>query len=651
MKKTANQWKEIYEGTDFQREYTYKEGNLGAACSAEQTRFLLWSPLADAVKLCLYEEGEDTQAYVVYSMERGDEGVWEYKVSSNLHGVYYDYIVEIDAQSISSADPYAKACGINGRRSMVVDLERTNPEGWQEDRAPKEEAERIIYEIHVKEFSWDPSGGFTEDVRGKYGAFKETDTTLYNKGEQKTGLSYLKELGITHVQLMPIYDYGSVDEKSKDDPFNWGYDPVNYNVPEGSYSMDPKHGEVRIREVKEMIQSLHKQGFRVIMDVVYNHTYSLDSWFQRIVPWYYYRLHEDGTVSNGSACGNDVASEREMCARYILESVLYWTEEYHIDGFRFDLMGLLDVELMNRIRGALDDRYGKGEKILFGEPWAADKTAIAADAQQALKENISQLDENVGIFCDNTRDAIKGSVFELEEPGFANGKEGLETDILHSVQAWCRAEHLGIKAPSQIISYVSSHDNQTLWDKLTDTVKEEALRKKAYRLAAGIYMTCQGSLFLLSGEEFARTKEGRDNTYNAPISLNRIDWQKVSDEQELVTYYKGLIALRKQLPGLCDKSSTASERIYGQQEEAGIVSFLVDNGSNTTSLEPSSWETVQVIYNSRQTREKRVLESGEWEILLDGADSFLWKHPKVVDNIVWVEPVSMLILGKRKRLI
>ena len=268
-------------------------------------------------------------------------------------------------------------------------------------------------------------------------AFTCENTTLEGEGRFPTGISYLKKLGVNYVQIMPMYDYGSVDESGEIPGFNWGYDPVNYNVPEGSYSTDPYHGEVRIKELKEMVQSLHKNGFRVIMDVVYNHTYSLESWFQKTAPWYFYRVWEDGSISNGSACGNDVASERTMCAKYILESVLYWTEEYHIDGFRFDLMGLLDVKLMNQIRRELDARYGKGEKLVFGEPWRAEKTAMEGEALPADKEHIGLLDEQIGMFSDDTRDAIKGSVLEADET-------------------------LEVKAPSQIITYVSAHDNHTL---------------------------------------------------------------------------------------------------------------------------------------------------------------------------------------------
>ena len=456
-------------------------------------------------------------------------------------------------------------------------------------------------------------------------AFTCENTTLEGEGRFPTGISYLKKLGVNYVQIMPMYDYGSVDESGEILGFNWGYDPVNYNVPEGSYSTDPYHGEVRIKELKEMVQSLHKNGFRVIMDVVYNHTYSLESWFQKTAPWYFYRVWEDGSVSNGSACGNDVASERTMCAKYILESVLYWTEEYHIDGFRFDLMGLLDVKLMNQIRRELDARYGKGEKLVFGEPWRAEKTAMEGEALPADKEHIGLLDEQIGMFSDDTRDAIKGSVFEADET-------------------------LEVKAPSQIITYVSAHDNHTLWDKLSETTENKKQRQKEYRLAAGIYLTCQGTPFFLSGEEFARTKGGRDNTYNASIDINRLNWKQAEKEQELIEYYRGMIGLRKQLPGLCDKSAEAKERIQTLQKRPGCVGFLADNRANDkeATKQQNGWEKLCIIYNANQKSENIHLPEGTWEILADGEDSYRWKMPVEIAREAVASPVSILILGQRK---
>ena len=648
--KTALEWKKYYSTSDFKENYIYEGDDLGVQCTPEGTAFRLWSPSARSVTLNLYRDGEGGEAFRFIPMEKREKGVWGWETEQELHGVYYDYTLEIEGEKIRSADPYAKACGVNGVRSMAVNLRRTDPEGWKEDRTPEERPERIIYELHVKEFSWDPSGGFPEEYRGKYKAFTCTDTTLDGDGVHPTGIPYLRDLGVTHIQIMPAYDYGSVNEAGEDTEFNWGYDPVNYNVPEGSYSTDPAHGEVRIREMKEMIQSLHSQGFGVIMDVVYNHTYSLDSWFQRTAPWYFYRVFDDGRISNGSACGNDVASEREMCAKFILESVLYWTEEYHIDGFRFDLMGLLDVDLMNRIRRELDRRYGKGVKLIFGEPWSADVTAMEGDAVPALKKNVRLLDENVGMFCDNTRDAVKGSALKTKLPGFINGGENKEEEILYSVGAWCLdgGEHVGkkgegicAKAPSQIITYVSAHDNQTLWDKLAETAPGENLMR-LNRMAAALYMTCQGTLFLLSGEEFARTKEGHDNSFNAPISLNRLDWRKAWEERTLVEYYKGLIALRRQLPGMCDKSEKAAQRIFGKKREGGIVTYLMDNRGQDSD---TRWQTLMVVYNSTEKPEEVSLPGEGWEVLCDAHNSMLWKASVPVEGTISVEAQSVAVLG------
>lgn len=638
--RTRQEFKRLYNSSEFKEKYLYEKNDLGAVCTEEGTSFLLWSPLAEEVKLRLYKDGEASPCQQVIFMKKEEKGIWAYRTEQKLHGVYYDYEITMEGEKIITGDPYAKACGVNGIRSMAVDLKKTDPEGWEKDVPPGHTPENVIYELHVKEFSWDSAGGFSNENRGRYRAFTQEHTTLHNDGIHPTGLDYLKELGVTHVQIMPAYDYGSVDEKNEKE-FNWGYDPVNYNVPEGAYSSDPAHGEVRIREFKEMIQALHRNGFRVIMDVVYNHMYSLDNSLNRTVPWYYFRTDEDGKISDGSACGNDVASERPMCSRYILESVLYWTREYHIDGFRFDLMGLLDTDLMNRIRKELDDCYGEGEILVYGEPWAADDTAMELPALPALKKNISLLDKNVGIFCDDTRDAIKGHAFEAEIPGFVNGGKDLEEKILKSVTAWCGEK--GAKAPSQIITYVSAHDNWTLWDKLAKSVKEETERLRINRMAAALYMTCQGNLFFLSGEEFARTKDGHVNTYNASIELNRLDWQRAYEYEGLRTYYQGLIALRKQFPGLCDKSENAHLRISGQWKQKGAVGFLVDNRDKNSS---SPWKKLYLIYNSTEKTVTKQLPDGSWEILLDGESSFLWKNPEKTDRAE-AAPVSVLVLGQR----
>lgn len=644
-------------------EYFYGGDDLGAVCSEEGTAFKVWSPEAGAVILRLFRDGGDGRHFSSIALERGERGCWWYRTDECLHGVYYDYEIFVHGKWNRTADPYARACGVNGLRSMVVDLRRTDPEGWERDLPLKTQTESVIYELHVKEFSWDESAGFPSECRGKYTAFSVDDTTLFGDGIHPTGMGYLRELGVTHVQLMPVYDFGSVDEAGAEDLFNWGYDPVNYNVPEGSYSSDPFHGEVRIRELKEAVQALHRNGFRVIMDVVYNHTYSADSWFERTVPGYYYRRNPDGTLSNGSCCGNDFASERLMAAEYIVQSVLYWAKEYHMDGFRFDLMGLLDTKLMNRIQQELDDAFGPGEKLIYGEPWAGSDTAMEMGFVQALKENERLLSPRIGMFCDNTRDAIKGHVFEAEEPGFVNGGTGLEEEILHSVSAWCDgSEALNPGSPERILSYVSAHDNFTLWDKLILSmsrekdfyVREEAVMK-AYRLAAAIYFTCQGRIFFLSGEEFARTKEGIGDSYCSPIEINRLDYKRAYEFEDLVTYYKGLIALRKCLPGLCDKSDQAGKRIGRKRIEAeGVVSFCVNNRERKNPGErqekngamTDKWETLLVGYNSTGQSVEIELPPGKWRWLLRDDDSNLWRNDcQVVQKKIVLAPVSAGILG------
>lgn len=637
--------KNYYSTKEFRENFIYDGNDLGVECNEKKTSFRLWSPGAECVLLNLYNAGDGGEAYRQIQMKKEDKGVWSWDSDKELHGVYYDYLITRDNKEILSADPYARGCGINGQRSMVVNLRKTDPKGWENDHSPKESEERIVYELHVKEFSWDKSGGFPREYRGKYKAFTCKHTTLNNDGIHPTGLDYLKELGVTHIQIMPMYHFGDVDEAGDDAQFNWGYIPINYNIPEGSYSTDAKNGEVRIREAKEMIQSIHEAGFGVIMDVVYNHTYSLDSWFQRTAPWYFYRVFPDGKISDGSACGNDVASEREMCAKYILESVLYWVREYHIDGFRFDLMGLLDVDLMNRIRKELDLIYGKGKIIIYGEPWAADKTAIEGGKKLADIENIGLLDENIGAFCDSTRDGIKGSALIAKKAGFINGAKGKEDAMLASVTAWCFNPYnakgfKNVKAPSQIITYVSAHDNHTLWDKLKETVPEDECMR-LNKMAAAIYMTCQGTLFFLSGEEFARTKNGEDNTFEAPISLNRLDWELAWENQELVSYYRGLIALRKQLPGLCDKSKESYKNITDMWKQKDVVGFSVNNGKT------GKWNLVKVIYNaSKKVFAGEFLESN-MEILCDENESFCTGKMINAGEQVKVAPQSVLILGQK----
>ncbi len=632
---------------EFDAKYCYDGGDLGAVCAGGRTVFKLWSPEADRVELSLYPPCGGRPCRKL-ELERGERGVWSLELEEDLHGTYYDYAVESGGVCRRTADPWAVACGRNGVLSMAVDLSRTNPEGFDRDAPPPRPPEDVIYELHVKDFSFDPDSGVPAALRGKYGAFSWRD----GQGNLPRCMAHLCSLGVTHVQLMPIYDFGSVDEGGGEDQFNWGYDPMNYNVPEGSYSTDPAGGAVRIRECKEMIQALHRNGMRVVMDVVYNHTFSADSWLERTAPGYFYRRNADGTLSNGSACGNDIAAGRAMADNYIVNSVLYWAREYHIDGFRFDLMGLLTVELMNRIRRALDAAFGPGEKLVYGEPWRAADSPMEPGTHPALKANMGLLDPEVGAFCDLTRDAVKGDAFLETVPGFVNGGRGWEEAVLRGAAGWREgSREFRPRACSQVINYVSAHDNFTLWDKLVmclpgwelgqgaaafEEPRPELLAQN--RLAALIYFTCQGRLFMQAGEEFGRTKLGEGNSYRSAPELNMLNWERARRFAPLTDYYRQLIRLRRSLPGLCAKEPEAGERITRRTvHRPWVVSFLVEGGGPGGAL-------LAVAYNASDRDFILPLPEGAWTVRADGrcAD----QHTPLAGNEALVPARSGMVLQR-----
>ena len=625
--------------------YRYDGRDLGCLCAEGRTVFKLWSPEAQRVELSLYRDGV-SEAYEVLPLARGDRGVWQAAVDENLHGTYYDYAVWTNGVRRTTADPYAMACGRNGGRSMAVDLPRTRPEGWDSDRPPAPQPEQIIYELHVKDFSFDPDSGVPAQYRGKFKAFSWRD----EDGGLPACMEHLAGLGVTHVQLLPVFDFGSVDEGGSEEQFNWGYDPVNYNVPEGSYATDPSDGAARIRECREMIQALHQNGLRVVMDVVYNHTYRADSWLERSAPGYYYRRNEDGSLSDGSACGNDIAAGRAMVDNYIVNSVLYWAREYHIDGFRFDLMGLLTVELMNRIRAELDAAFGPGEKLMYGEPWRAQESPMEPGSRPVLKNALALLHPDVGVFCDLTRDAIKGDAFIERAPGFVNGGEGLEQDILRAVIGW--RDGWGEYTPrscSQIVNYVSAHDNFTLWDKLVmclgvngdeagaadlDGLWADVLEQN--KLAAFICFTCQGRLFFQAGEEFGRTKLGEGNSFRSPPRLNMLCWERVRRFEGLTDYYRQLIRLRKSLPGLCDKSPAAAERVTARSiHRPKVVSFQVERGGPLG-------ERLLIAYNASDRPFSLSLPHGRWIVRADGRSAD--QRRPAQRNEIGIPPCSGVLL-------
>lgn len=646
--KTPAQWKTLFENVPFHRE-NYYTGPLGPDYAPGGTCLRLWAPTAEAVTVTLYHKGDGGAVLGTEPLVRGAHGVWSIWLPGEQHGRYYTFAVTVNSITRETGDPYARAAGVNGVRSMIVDLARTAPSGWERDVRPAiPPAQRAVWEVSVRDFSQDAASGVRPAWRGKYMAFTQQGTTLHGDGIHPTCLNYLKRLGVKYVQLMPIFDFGSVDEaKPLLRQYNWGYDPTNFNVPEGSYSTDPTRGEVRIRECREMIAALHAAGIGVVMDVVYNHTYRTESPLNSTVPYYFFRQNPDGSFSNGSGCGNEFASERPMARRYLIDSILYWAKEYHIDGFRFDLMGLYDAESINAVRAALDSLPGGRDILLYGEPWQGGASQL--HRYEANKANLAMLNERVGIFCDDTRDAIKGGCFDAREPGYVEGKPGSFWDIGAAVAAWCRSDRLPPHAPSQIVSYVSTHDNFTLWDKLLcvryekpEFTARDTVALAQNRLAAGIYLTSFGLPFMQAGEEFARTKKGVGNSYRSSPALNRLDWNRAEQYHALVDYYRGLLALRAAFPRLGSTDRHAPEALQFFALEQPLVGWTLP----AVWGDGAAWSALCVFYNPTETACTVPLPAGQWKLLSDGTSSSLWRGPsRIFTGNVPLAPYSATILG------
>ena len=646
--KTPAQWKTLFENVPFHRE-NYYTGPLGPDYAPGGTCLRLWAPTAEAVTVTLYHKGDGGAVLGTEPLVRGAHGVWSIWLPGEQHGRYYTFAVTVNGITRESGDPYARAAGVNGVRSMIVDLARTAPSGWERDVRPTiPPAQRAVWEVSVRDFSQDAASGVRPAWRGKYMAFTQQGTTLHGDGIHPTCLNYLKRLGLKYVQLMPIFDFGSVDEaKPLLRQYNWGYDPTNFNVPEGSYSTDPTRGEVRIRECREMIAALHAAGIGVVMDVVYNHTYRTENPLNNTVPYYFFRQNADGSFSNGSGCGNEFASERPMARRYLIDSILYWAKEYHIDGFRFDLMGLYDAESINAVRAALDALPGGRDILLYGEPWQGGASQL--HRYEANKANLAMLNERVGIFCDDTRDAIKGGCFDAREPDYVEGKPGSFWDIGAAVAAWCRSDRLPPHAPSQIVSYVSAHDNFTLWDKLLcvryekpEFTARDTVALAQNRLAAGIYLTSFGLPFMQAGEEFARTKKGVGNSYRSSPTLNRLDWNRAEQYHALVDYYRGLLALRAAFPLLGSTDRHAPEALQFFALEQPLVGWTLP----AVWGDGAAWSALCVFYNPTDTTRTVALPAGQWKLLSDGTSSSLWRGPsRIFTGNVPLAPYSATILG------
>lgn len=603
--------------------YPVRSGSLTEMEYApEATQFTLWAPTADEVRLMLYEAGEGGHAYETVSMERAEEGTWKAKVEKDLKGKFYTFNVKIgekwqgDTPGIN-----AKAVGVNGKRAAIIDLRETDPEGWAEDKRPPlaSPADIIIYEVHHRDFSVHPSSGI--EHKGKFLAMTETGTK--NPGGMATGIDHLKELGVTHVHILPSYDYASIDETRLDEnKYNWGYDPLNYNVPEGSYSTDPYRPEVRIREFKQMVQALHKAGIRVVLDVVYNHTFNTaESNFERTVPGYFYRQRPDGTLADASACGNETASNRPMMRKYMIESVLYWINEYHIDGFRFDLMGIHDIETMNEIRkaaSAVDPTI-----FIYGEGWAASAPQMPEDSL-AMKANVYKM-PGIAAFSDEMRDALRGPFNNNEQGAFLAGLPGGEESIKFGIAGAVKHPQVNNDSvnyskapwagqPTQMISYVSCHDDMCLVDRLKASVPgitpEELVRLD--KLAQTAVFTSQGVPFIYAGEEVMRDKKGVHNSYQSPDSINAIDWDRKTLNADAFAYYKGLIQLRRNHPAfrLGDAELVRKHLEFLPVEGTNLVAYrLKDHAGGDT------WKDIIVVLNARREVASLSVPEGKYTVV------------------------------------
>ncbi len=670
------------------KEYAYS-GDLGCFYTPENTTFKVWAPTSSEVILNLYATGSDLEDGAkklgTYPMEKlvaetKWTGCWIVTVEGDLKDVYYTYTVtnkmlvsEIERTS-EIVDPYAKAVGVNGKRAMVVDLDSTDPEGWDKDPyiLADTPTDAVVWELVIRDFSASESSGVSEENRGKFLAFTESGTTLNGEGNIATCVDYLKELGVTHVQLNPMFDFATVMENQDlSVQYNWGYDPENYNVPDGSYSSDPYNGNVRINECKQMIKALHDAGIGVIMDVVYNHTYHNNaSNFQRLVPNYYYRFNANGSFSTGTGCGNDTASERAMFRKFMIDSIMYWAQEYHIDGFRFDLMGTHDVETMNLIRESLDTIDTR--ILMYGEGWERPSvfdatTCTGEKTLPATQVNSEFMSDRIGQFNDEVRDGIKGYVFEPKDKGFVQGDVTTYTTVYDSVRANTTGDECTWYAtvPSQTVTYASCHDNHTLYDRLVASVKGTNADYRARysdlidmnKLSAGIVMTSQGMPFILAGEEMARSKDGEDNSYRSDLSINAIDWNLLTANADLVSYYKGLIDIRsaftpftestnkymesytfyEETQEILDVESTATEDEYITASD--YVAFTVKNDVQ------GEWNTVLVIYNASANAKTVEIDTDitEWTVIANESGAGLDALATVSGNSFEVAPFTCFV--------
>lgn len=633
----------VIRSEEFDHLFYYDGNDLGNIYTPQETKFRLWAPTASEAKLVTYKKWNDEKGTEI-SMDQGEKGTWTAKLTGDQKGLFYTYKVKIGDKWTEAVDPYVRAASVNGDKGAVVDLKETNPKNWKGNKKPKfkNPEDAIIYELQVRDLSIQPESGIKN--KGKYLGVTEKGT----RGPEgvKTGLDHIKDLGVTHVQFLPIFDYASVNEEKLNEPqYNWGYDPKNYNVPEGSYSTNPYEPTVRITELKQMIQTLHDNNLRVVMDVVYNHMYSAaESNFHKLVPGYYYRYNEDDSLANGTGVGNDTASERKMMRKFMIDSVVYWAKEYNLDGFRFDLMGIHDVETMNAIRKAVHQI--DPSIILHGEGW--DLNTPLAPELKANQKNAEKMN-GIAHFNDDIRDGLKGSVFGDKDNGFVNGMQNMEERIKKGITAGLDYDKKvsTYQDPEQVLTYVEAHDNHTLWDKLelTNPGDSEEVRKQMHKLSSSIILTSQGVPFLHAGQEFMRTKYGDHNSYKSPDSINQMDWVRRAAFDKEVEYMKGLIELRNKYSAF--RMTTAEQikkHVTFMDAPKNVVAYTIDSKENGNKN-----EYFVVAHNAnREAMEINLPSKGPWKVLVDGEHAGSKVLYVFHDNKMKVPALSSFVLKTEK---
>lgn len=644
-----------YMESEFAAWPAYNGLDLELSVDASGTHFTLWSPKAESAEVLIYDTDRNTAPVETLPMKRGENGTWRASVPAKLYGKFYTFRVTVDGRQLAETPGvWAKAVGTNGERAAIIDFASTDPAGWSDDKGPelKNITDAVLYEMHHRDFSVHPSSGIVH--KGKFLALTEPQTRS-TLGDA-TGIDHLKELGVTHVHILPSYDYNSVDESNlPSNQYNWGYDPFNYNAPEGSYSTDPANPAVRVREMKEMVKALHDAGIGVVMDVVYNHTANNDdSNFSLTAPGYYYRHRPDGSYSDASGCGNETASERQQMRDFIVNSVKYWAKEYHIDGFRFDLMAIHDIETMNEVAAEL--KKINPSIFVYGEGWTAGDSPLPAE-QRALKENVDKM-TGIAVFSDDIRDAVKGHYSDAKDRGFATGKPGNEETVKIGIVASTAHPQVDYTkgnnskfayagAPTEIINYVSCHDDLTLTDKLAASMpgSSEADRQRAARLAQTIVFTSQGTPFMFAGEEVFRDKKGVHNSYKSPDSVNAIDWTLKNKNADQFNYYRELIKLRKAHPAF--RMTTAGEIarniVFDKITSPNVISYSIKNNANG-----DEWKEIKLVFNGSDSPFVAKIPKGDWTVVARDGQLKADGLGTSKGGTVVVEPTSALILARTK---